>query len=156
MSTWTEMCTQKHTHTHARWNFFCCCFLNFFNGRIIALQNFVVFCRTSTRISHRYTHVLSLPHLPPHPTLQPVTEPLFEFPESQSKFPLAIYFTHGIVNFYVTLSIHLPLSLLSSHHVHRSVLYVCFSIAALKVNSSVPSLQIPYICISIRYLYFSF
>ena len=28
----------------------------FFNWRIIALQNFVVFCQTSTRISHRYTH----------------------------------------------------------------------------------------------------
>ena len=26
----------------------------FFNWRIIALQNFVVFCQTSTRISHRY------------------------------------------------------------------------------------------------------
>ena len=35
-------------------------------------------------------------HLPPHPTLQP--EPLFEFPESYNKFPLAIYFTYGIVN----------------------------------------------------------
>ena len=61
-----------------------------------------------------------------------------------------------IVNFYVTLSIHVPFSLLSSHCVHRSILYVCFSIAALKINSSVPSLQIPYICVSIRYLYFSF
>ena len=60
------------------------------------------FCHTSTRVSHRYTHVLSFPNLPPnwpHPTLQPVTEPLFEFPESHSKFPLAIYFTYGIVNF---------------------------------------------------------
>ena len=28
----------------------------FFNWRIIALQNFVVFCQTSTRISQRYTH----------------------------------------------------------------------------------------------------
>ena len=78
-------------------------------------------------------------HLPPHPTLQPVKEPLFEFPESYSKFPLAIYFTYGIVNFYVTLSIYLPSCLLFSPHVHRSILYVCFSIAALKINSSVPS-----------------
>ena len=31
----------------------------------------------------------------------------FEFPESYSKFPLAIYFTHANVNFQVTLSIHL-------------------------------------------------
>ena len=51
-----------------------------------------------------------------------------------SKFQLAICFTHGTVNFYVTLSTHLPFSLLSSHFVHRSVLYVHFSIAALKVN----------------------
>ena len=33
---------------------------------------------------------------------------------------------------------------------------VWFSTATLKINSSVPSLQIPYICVSIWYLYFSF
>ena len=38
-------------------------------------------------------------HLLPIPSFQIVTEPLFEFPESYSKFPLAIYFTYGIVNF---------------------------------------------------------
>ena len=32
------------------------------------------------------------------------------FPETQSKFPLAIYFTYGNVSFHVTLSIHLTLS----------------------------------------------
>ena len=32
---------------------------NFFNWRIIALQNFVFFCHMSTRVSHRYTHILS-------------------------------------------------------------------------------------------------
>ena len=58
--------------------------------------------------------------------------------ESHSKFPLAIYFPYGIVNFHVTLSIHFTFSLLPSHHVHRSVPYVCFSIPALKINSSVP------------------
>ena len=114
----------------------------------------MVFCHTSTRISRRYIHVPSLPNLPPRPpshlhphlNLQPVTEPPFEFPESYSKFPLAICFTHGVVNFYVTLSINLPFSLLPFPNLHRSVLYVCFSTAALKINSSVPSLQIPYIC----------
>ena len=41
----------------------------FFSWRIIALQNFVVFCQASTWISHRYTYVpsllnlLLLPHL---------------------------------------------------------------------------------------------
>ena len=42
-----------------------------FYWRIIALQNFVVFCQTSTWVSHRYTYVPSLwtsSHLPPHPT----------------------------------------------------------------------------------------
>ena len=38
--------------------------LYFFNWRIFALKNFVVFCHTSTWISHRYTHVHSLLNLP--------------------------------------------------------------------------------------------
>ena len=37
----------------------------FLNWRIIALQNFVVFCQTSTWISHRYTYIPSLLNLPP-------------------------------------------------------------------------------------------
>ena len=37
--------------------------------------------------------------LPPHPTLQPLAEPLFEFPESYSKFPLAICFTMLLSSF---------------------------------------------------------
>ena len=48
-------------------------------------------------------------HLTPHPILQPVTEPLFEFPKSYSKFPLAIYFTYGVLSFHITLhTSHLP------------------------------------------------
>ena len=45
-------------------------FYLFFNWRIIALQNFAVFCQTSTWISHRCTHIpsfLKLP-VPSHPT----------------------------------------------------------------------------------------
>uniref|UniRef100_A0AC11ESZ2 Uncharacterized protein n=1 Tax=Ovis aries TaxID=9940 RepID=A0AC11ESZ2_SHEEP len=38
------------------------------------------------------------------------TEPLFEFPEPHSKFPLAVCSTYGNVSFHVTLSIHLTLS----------------------------------------------
>ena len=60
-------------------------------------------------------------HIPSHPPFQIVTEPLSEFPESYCKFPLAIYFTYGIVNFHVNLSTHLTLSLLPSPHVLRSV-----------------------------------
>ena len=52
-------------------------------------------------------------------------------------------------------------SLYSSHPllrmppcVHKSVLYVCISIAALQIGLSVPSFQIPYISINIWYLFF--
>jgi len=104
----------------------------------------MVFCHTSTRISHRYTHVPFFPDLPPiplppHPSA--CHRALFEFSDSYNKFPLAIYFTYGNTNFYFPLSIHLPLSLFPSSHVHRSVLYAWFSTAALKINSSVPSFR---------------
>ena len=41
-------------------------YLFVFNWRKIALQNFVVFCQTSTWISHRYTHIPFEPlsHIP--------------------------------------------------------------------------------------------
>ena len=63
---------------------------------------------------------------------------------------------HMVLYISILLSPYISFSLLSSHLVHRSVLYVCFSIVSLKINSSVPSLQSPYICVSIQYLYFSF
>jgi len=43
----------------------------FFNIRIIALHNFVVFCQTLTWISHSYTHVHSLLKLPSPSTSDP-------------------------------------------------------------------------------------
>ena len=65
---------------------------------IVALQYCIGFCHTSTLLSHGYTYVPSLLNLPP--TFQPIpllTEPWFGFPDSYSKFPLAIYFTYGNV-----------------------------------------------------------
>ena len=47
-------------------------FFIFLNWRIIALQNCVVFCQTSTWISHRYIHAPSL-ELPSH--LSPPSHP---------------------------------------------------------------------------------
>ena len=86
----------------------------FLYWRIIALQNFVVFCQISTWISHRCTSVPSLLNQPPIslpiPPLTVDTEPLFEFPEPYSKFPLAIYFAYSNVSFYVILSMQLTLS----------------------------------------------
>ena len=49
----------------------------------------------------------------------------------------------GLQCFSVALSIHPSLSF--HHHVHKSVLYVCVTTAALQISSSVPSFQIPYI-----------
>ena len=40
-------------------------FIHFFNWRITALQNFVVFCQTSIWICHKYTYVPSLLNLLP-------------------------------------------------------------------------------------------
>ena len=119
----------------------------------------MVFCHTQQEsaigisMSPPSKNSLPSPSLP-HPSA--CCRALFEFPESYSKLPLVICFTHCIVNFYVTLSIHLPFSLLSSHLDNRSVLYICFSIATLKINSSVLSLQIPYLCVSIRIFIFLF
>ena len=71
-----------------------------------------------------YTYIFSLLNLPPIsfpiPPLQVDTEPLFEFPEPHSKFPLAIYFTYGNVCFHVTLSYNLPSP--PPPHVRMSVL----------------------------------
>ena len=80
----------------------------FFYWRIIALQNFVVFCQTSTWISYRYTYTPSLLnlHLPPHST------PLgwYRAPVWVSwtirQIPVG-YFKHGNISFHVILSIHL-------------------------------------------------
>ena len=99
-------------------------FFSFFYWRIIALQNFVVFCQTSTWISHRDTYIPSLLNLPPisspsYPS-RLIQSPCLS-PESYSKFPLPIYFAYGNVSFHVTLSIHLTLSS-PLPHVHTSVL----------------------------------
>ena len=68
-----------------------------FNWRITALQYWFDFYLASTWISYRYTYVPSLLNLPSTSHLSQVTEPRFEFPESCSKFPLAIYFTYASV-----------------------------------------------------------
>ena len=54
-------------------------------------------------------------------------------------------------------SIHIPSPLPPySSHVYKSVLHVSVSIAILQLDSSVPSFQIPYVCVNIWYLLFSF
>ena len=92
--------------------------LNFyfiFNWRVTALQYCNGFCHIPTWITHRCTYVLSLLKFPP--TFLPI--PLsklsqstnFGFPESYSKFPMAIYFTYGKVYVLMLLSQIIPPSL---------------------------------------------
>ena len=69
------------------------------------------------------------------------------------QIPIGYLFYIWYASFHVTLSTHLNLSLLPSFCVHKSVLYVCFSITTLQINSSGPSSQIPYICVSRFHIY---
>ena len=88
----------------------CIFFINlYFNCRIIALQNFVVFCQTSTWISYRYTHVPSLFNLPRHPTPLGWYRVPVEFPETYSNSHW-LFYIYGNVSVHVTLFIHLTLS----------------------------------------------
>ena len=68
--------------------------------------------------------------LPPHPTppLWVVTELRFEFPESHSKFPLAVYFTHDNVCFQASLSVLLTLSFLPTLPVSISLFSISVSL----------------------------
>ena len=64
----------------------------FFNWWIIALQNFMVFCQTSTRISHSCTHVPSLPSpSPSHPSRWSQSPCLSSLSKHNSQFLEKIY-----------------------------------------------------------------
>ena len=82
----------------------------------------------------------SLPSHPipshPRPPLLVVTEHQVELPVLYTEFPLAIYFTRGTAYVSTLLSPFVPLSF--PHCVHKSVLCVCVSIAAVQIGSSVP------------------
>ena len=98
-------------------------FFTFFNWRKIALQNFVVFCHTSPRISHRYTHVPSLPDLPPHPLPFTLSQsPCLSSLRHIQQIPMG-YLFYTRYSKILCSSLHTsPFSLLSSHLFHRSVI----------------------------------
>ena len=70
-----------------------------------------------------------------------------------SSFPLAIHFTYDSVYVSIPVSQFIPQSPLP--HVHKSVLYVCISIPAVQIGSSVPFFSIPHISINTQYLLLS-
>ena len=67
-----------------------------------------------------------------------------------SSFPLATYFTHGMVCISVLTSQFIP-SFPCPPCVHMSSLYVCISIPALQRGSTVPFFKIPHLCINLSY-----
>ena len=110
--------------------------LFFLNWRIIALQC-VVFYHTKTGISHKYMYVPSLKNLPPTPPPHSLT-PLgchrhwVKFHVLYSSFPLAICL-HVVMHVFQCYCLSWPPSPLTV-----SVLYVCVSIPALQIGTSVP------------------
>ena len=106
----------------------------------------MVFCHISTRISHRYTRVPSLPnlsHLPLHPTPQPVLETLLEFPESYSNFKPAFSFSFTVTRSCPILCMPIDCSLPGSsvHGISQIKILEWVSISSSR-ESSQPSDQI--------------
>ena len=55
-----------------------------------------------------------------------------------------LFYTWQYIQFNVMLSI--PSTLFFPHYVHKSIFYICVSVPALQIVSSVPFFQIPYCC----------
>ena len=92
-------------------------------------------------VEHQYESAIDLPESPPSnlfptslpiPPLSVVTQFWFEFAESHGKFPMAVSFTRGNV-YSMSLSPCIPPPPYPLTRVHKSVLYVCVSIAAYRL-----------------------
>ena len=121
------------------------------------LCQFLLYNKVNQLYVYIYPHISSLLSLPPTlpiPPLQVVTKHRADLPVLCSSFPLAIYFTFGSV--YVSATLSLRPSFPSLPCVLKSVLYICVFIPAMPLGSSVPFFQIPHMCVSIWYLFFSF
>ena len=115
------------------------CFLSFWNMTV--LQCCVHFCYTAKWIGYMYTYIPpSWASLLP---LEVVKEPGAELPVLCSCSPLAVCVTHGSV--YMSMLLSQSVSPFPSHGVYMSVLYVCVSIPALPIGSSVQVFWTPYI-----------
>ena len=122
---------------------------------------FLLYNKVNQLYIYTYPHISSLLHLPPTlpiPTLQVVTKHRADLPVLFGCFPLAIYFTFG--NGYMSMQLSHFVTAYSSpspcpqvHSLHLR-LYSCP--APRFFTTIFFFFQIPYICVSIRYLFFSF
>ena len=107
---------------------------------------------------HISTYPFSLvsPSHPPYPTTL-VTKHRADLPVLCGCFPIDICFTFGTVHMSVLLSHFIPAYPSLPHCVLKSILYVCVFIPVPSLGLSEPFIfKIPYICVSIQYLFFSF
>ena len=120
---------------------------------------FLLYNKVNQLYIYIYPYISSLLHLPPTlpiPPLQVVTKHRADLPVLCGCFPLAIYFTFGSIYKSMPLSHFVQLTL-PPPRVLKSILYICVFIPVLPLGSSEPFVfQMPYICVSIRYLFFSF
>ena len=114
----------------------------FFHFEIWLLYSVVSISATQQSESAVCIHI-SLPLEPLPLPLEVVTEPRAELPVLCSCTALAACVTHGTV--YLSMLLPQSVSAFPSHGVYMSVLYVCLSIPALPIGSSVQVFWAPYI-----------
>ena len=126
------------------------------------VYQFLLYNKLNQLYIYIYPHISSLLRLPPTlsiPPLQVVTKPRADLPVLCGCFPLAIYFTFGSIYKSMPLSHFVPADPRPSPcpqvHSQRLRLYSCPA-TRFFITIFILFFQIPYICVSMRYLFFSF
>ena len=136
----------------------------FFNRSLLGYNCFTILCQflLYNKVNQPYAYIcphipslLSLPPIFPIPPLQVIAKYRADLPVLCCCFPLANYFTFGSVYVDATLTLPqlpppTPCPQVHSLHLH---LYFC---PATRFISTFFFFQIPYICVRIQYLFFSF
>ena len=121
---------------------------------------FLLYNKVTQLYIHIYPHISSLLRLPPIlpiPHLQVVTKHRVDLPVLCGCFPLAIYFTFGSIYKSMPLSHFVPAYASPSPCPQVHSLHLClYSCPAPRFFRTIFFFQIPYICVSIWYLFFSF